>query len=171
MYRSVCHPLAVVQGQLASVDYHDIQGNASGIYGFMSICENYTKNVLSFCALCYIWCCLLSVWWCDGCLYGAVVHCVSFLGCFWVSVLCSGLVVCQRLKMACSASEDVSRCQQSVVWCVGVVLWCSVWLSGGLFWLWVCSGIGVVLSGCLCVCVSLVLSGGVLSVWCSVVLC
>lgn len=139
-------------------------------YDFMTICANYTKTVVFFCAFCHMvsgavwWCCRAvscAVVWC-----GSVTRCEAFLASFYGFMVSSTSIVLKWLCGRSGASGRVSHCRHGVgcgVSVSGVVLWLSVWLSGGLLWLWW----SLV---CLCVSGGLCGSSGVLCVvlwlWC-----
>ena len=126
-------------------------------YDFMTICANYTKTMVFFCAFCHMvsgavwWCCRAvscAVVWC-----GSVTLCEAFLASFYGFMVSSTSIALKWLCGRSGASGRVSRCRHgvgcvvslSLVWCCGSL--CGV--SGGLLWLW-WSLVWLCVSGGLC---------------------
>ena len=113
-------------------------------YDFMTICANYTKTMVFFCAFCHMvssavwWCCWhgvgcvvsLSLVWCCGSLCGSLV---VFSGCGGLWSGCVSLVVSVALLVCCvwccvsgAVSLVLSCCLVSVS---SLVVWCAVFWS------------------------------------------
>lgn len=134
----------------------------------MTICANYTKTVVFFCAFCHMvsgavwWCCRAvscAVVWC-----GSVTLCGAFLASFYGFMVSSTSIALKWLCGRSGASGRVSRCRHGVGCVVSLSLvWCCGSLCGSLV---VFSGCGGLWSGC----VSLVVSVAILvcCVWCCV---
>ena len=161
-------------------------------YDFMTICANYTKTMVFFCAFCHMvsgavwWCCRAvscAMVWC-----GSVTLCEAFLASFYGFMVSSTSIALKWLCGRSGESGRVSRCRHGVgslvvfsgcggLWsgCVSLVVsvallvccaWCCV--SGAV----VLSGVGLFSGGLVC---CLLVSGGVFSglvfwclVWCLV---
>lgn len=109
-------------------------------YDFMTICANYTKTMVFFCAFCHmvsclgLWCC--RVWWCAVVWCGSVARCEALLASFYGFMVSS---TSKALKWLCGrfgASGGVVSC--CLVWCCGC-------LCGSLVVFWLCGGLW---SGC-----------------------
>lgn len=134
----------------------------------MTICANYTKTVMFFCAFCHMvsgavwWCCRAvscAVVWC-----GSVTRCEAFLASFYGFMVSSTSIALKWLCGRSGASGMVSRCRHGVGCVVSLSLvWCCGSLCGSLV---VFSGCGGLWSGCVSLVVSVALL--VCCAWCCV---
>ena len=137
-------------------------------YDFMTICANYTKTMVFFCAFCHMvsgavwWCCRAvscAVVWC-----GSVTLCEAFLASFYGFMVSSTSIELKWLCGRSGASGRVSRCRHGVGCVVSLSLvWCCGSLCGSLV---VFSGCGGLWSGCVSLVVSVALL--VCCAWCCV---
>lgn len=138
-------------------------------YDFMTICANYTKTMVFFCAFCHMvsgavwWCCRAvscAVVWC-----GSVTLCGAFLASFYGFMVSSTSIALKWLCGRSGASGRVSRCRHGVGCVVSLSLvWCCGSLCGSLV---VFSGCGGLWSGCVSLVVSVALL--VCCAWCCLV--
>lgn len=137
----------------------------------MTICANYTKIMVFFCAFCHMvhgvvwWCC--RVWWCAVVWCGSVTRCEAFLASFYGFMVSSTSIELKWLCGRSGASGRVSRCRHGVGCVVSLSLvWCCGSLCGSLA---VFSGCGGLWSGCVSLVVSVALL--VCCAWCCVWWC